>query len=392
MAPARSFPRRARGALACIAAAMLLTLALAPRAEAQLGGGRPAGWSICNETRYVLEAATARPDGRAILVQGWVRLRPGECRLAVAAPLARGTHYLYARTSTAHRGGRRQWGGEATLCVDPTSSFAIENPPQCAAMGLEERRFRRVQINKRESWRTSFADSDLYSLSRARAAGIQQLLQDAGYTIPDRRGGLDPRQISAAIAQFRAAAHLAPNATEDQLIDALETAARRRADQLGLTLCNRTHARMWTAIGRRGAESWESRGWWGLAPNACVRAIDDTLTQQVYYVYAAIESPTGDRQLAAAGEPFCTSPARFAIYGRDKCEERYYDTAMFSPISSRGRPGMVIEFDERDFLPPPAAQPASQDTATPPPGPTAANTPASASGGAGGPAGPAPQP
>src|SRR5690606_6571531 len=122
MALARSFIRPA--AFAAIVGAALAVLAVlgAGRADAQQQQ-RPSGWQICNETSYVLEAATGRPDGRAIVVQGWTRLRPGECRTAINAPLARGTHYLYARTSSAHRGGRRQWGGDARLCIDNTSSF-----------------------------------------------------------------------------------------------------------------------------------------------------------------------------------------------------------------------------------------------------------------------------
>ena len=312
---------------------------------------RPAnGWQICNETSFVLDSATGRPDGRAIVMQGWTRLRPGECRLAVSAPLARGTHYLYARTSSAHRGGRRQWGGDAKLCVDPSDSFTIENPPQCAAMSLEERRFRRVQINKRDTWRTSFAEAQPYTLARARQAGLRRLLDDAGYDIREGRRGADPRRIAQAIAQFRTASRLAPNATEDQMIDALETAARRRAGQVGLTLCNRTRGRLWTAVARRRGEGWESRGWWGLAAGGCVRTIDEVLLQDIYFVHASLESEVGPRFLAAGGEPFCTSPARFAVLGRDACENRYYSTALFTQISARDRDGLVVDFEERDFL------------------------------------------
>src|SRR5215470_11100666 len=101
MALARLFTRT-RALLAFGAAALAAALTWASHAAAQ----GESGWQICNETSYVLEAATARPDGQAILVQGWTRLRPGECRVAINAPLARGTHYLYARTSAAHRGGR----------------------------------------------------------------------------------------------------------------------------------------------------------------------------------------------------------------------------------------------------------------------------------------------
>src|SRR5262245_41539994 len=138
MALARSSIRL--GAFAAIVGAAFAALAVLPGGAGAQQRERPVqGWQICNETSFVLEAATGRPDGRAILVQGWTRLRPGECRVAVNAPLARGTHYLYARTSSAHRGGRRQWGGDAKLCVDPGDQFSIENPPACAAMGLEER-------------------------------------------------------------------------------------------------------------------------------------------------------------------------------------------------------------------------------------------------------------
>jgi uncharacterized membrane protein len=347
MAPARSFIKAGIAAAVLISAAVALT-AFGGDADAQQRERRRQGWQICNETSFVLEAATGRPDNRSIQVQGWTRLRPGECRLAVQAPLARGTHYLYARTSTAHRGGRRQWGGDAVLCVDPTDSFQLENPPRCTD-SYEGRRFRRVQINKRDNWRTSFSEATTYTLARARQAGLQRLLDDVGYDLRAGRRSTDPRRTAQAIAQFRASARLAPNATEDQLIDALEAAARRRAAQVGLTLCNRTQGRMWTAIGRRRGEGWESRGWWPLSPGGCVRTIDEVLTQDRYYVYASLETNEGPRFLQS-GEPFCTSPARFAILGRTNCERRYYQTALFAPIRARDRTGLVVEFEDRDFL------------------------------------------
>jgi uncharacterized membrane protein len=349
MALARSFIRPGvLAAIVCAAFAALIAFAGHATAQQQRQAN---GWQLCNETSFVLEAATGRPDGRAIVVQGWTRLRPGECRISVGAPLARGTHYLYARTSSAHRGGRRQWGGDARLCVDSSSSFTIENPPQCAAMSLDERRFRRVQINKRDSWRTSFAEATPYTIARARQIGLQRLLDDAGYDLREGRRGADPRRIAQAIAQFRQSARLAPSASENQLIDALETAARRRAQQVGLTLCNRARGRMWTAVARRRGEGWESRGWWPLNPGGCVRTIDEVLIQEVYFVHASLEATDGIRQLAAGGEPFCTSGARFAILGREACETRYYDTMLFTPISARNRDGLVVDFEDRDFLP-----------------------------------------
>lgn len=350
MALARSFNKFGLVAvLICAAIAAFAAFAGRANAQQQQQQQRQAnGWQICNETSFILEAATGRPEGRAIQVQGWTRLRPGECRLTVGAPLARGTHYLYARTSTAHRGGRRQWGGDAVLCVDPGSQFQIENPPRCTD-AYEERRFRRVLINKRDSWRTSFSEAQPYTLTRARQMGLQRLLNDAGYDLREGRRGADPRRIAQAIAQFRASARLAPNASEEQLIDALALAASRRAQQVGLTLCNQTRSRIWTAVARRRGEGWESRGWWPLNAGACVRTIDEELIQDRYFVYASMETPEGPRYLNS-GEPFCTSPARFAIIGRTRCDERYYQTALFAPIRVRDRNGLVVEFEDRDFL------------------------------------------
>ncbi|HRO04238.1 MAG TPA: DUF1036 domain-containing protein, partial [Terricaulis sp.] len=236
----------------------------------------------------------------------------------------------------------------------------IENPPNCVVSGFEERRFRRVQINKRESWRTSFSEATQFTLTRARAAGLQRLLTDAGYDLAEGRRGADPRRIAQAIAQFRASARLPANATEDQMIDALDAAARRRANQVGLTLCNRTNGRMWTAVARRRGEGWESRGWWQLNPGGCVRTIDEVLIQDSYYVYASLENAEGSRLLAAPGEPFCTSPARFAILGREGCEARHYNTALFTRIVRHDRPGLAVELQDEDFLEPNARPRATQ--------------------------------
>ncbi len=51
------------------------------------------------------------------------------------------------------------------------------------------------------------------------------------------------------------------------------------------------------------------------------------------------------------GEPFCSSPSRFAILGREHCDQRYYSTTLFTPISAHQRQGLVVDFTEHDFLP-----------------------------------------
>jgi uncharacterized membrane protein len=348
MAQARLFVK-AIAALALIGVALFAMIA---SGQAQQRPAAPAGWQLCNETSYVLEAATGKPNGRAIQVRGWLRLRPGQCVLAAGAPLTKGKHYVFARTSMAHRGGRREWGGEARLCVDRTRGFEANSPPVCSELSYEERKFREVQINKRESWRTSFSEATPYTIYGARTAGIQRLLADAGYDTQAVSGGINARRAQTAIQRFRAEANLPSGATEDQIIDELERRAQRRSNLIGLQLCNRTPGRLWAAIARRRGEGWESRGWWSLPPGDCARTIDEPLLQGSYFVHAFMESAQGERYLATGGDTFCTSPSRFAIIGRENCEARYYDTALFVGIASDGREGLIVDFREGEFLRP----------------------------------------
>jgi len=358
MAPARSFPDRPvrLGSLTlrlfALAFAWALTLVAPNPAQAQTRAQvAPSGWSICNQSSYIVEVAHGRPSGKTVLVRGWIKMRPGECWTAAAAPLTRGKHYLYARTSTSHRGGRLFWGGPAPLCVDTANAFSIENPGSCEAMGLEARQFREVLITKRDGWRTNLREAEEYDLASAKTAGLQRLLIDAGVQSQGRIGAMDARRVSAAIARFRQEAKLPANSSYEQLIDALEQAARRHAAKVGLTLCNRTTGKIWAAIARRRGEGWESRGWWGIGPNGCARTLDEPLQQNVYFVHAALVTPQGDRFLAAGGESFCTSPAKFAVIGREECDARHYDDTLFTAIAPQNRQGMVVEFFDRDFLP-----------------------------------------
>jgi hypothetical protein len=48
------------------------------------------GWQLCNNTSYVVEAATGRPDSEDVIVEGWTRIRPGQCEIALPGPLKPG--------------------------------------------------------------------------------------------------------------------------------------------------------------------------------------------------------------------------------------------------------------------------------------------------------------
>jgi len=323
-----------------------LTLGLPETASAQ---ARPQGWSVCNETSFIIEAATAHYDGQGVVVDGWTRLRPGACDVVQQGPLNPGIHYLFGRSSTAHRGGRRIWGGDFPLCIDTTGSFSVESLPDCSIMGLEARDFRPVLIENRTRWRTSFTETNKRTLEQASAAGVQRLLDNAG-VYSGRIDGHLGRKTRAAIGDFLASKGLKASTSDADLMDILEQSAVERARNVGLTFCNRTDKRIWSAMARRRGEGWESRGWWLLEAGGCARVIDEPLLQAEHFAYAEMEVGGGEvRTLKRGSDPFCVSRSKFAITGREACEVAAFRTGQFVSTPPPDNRKLVFEFFERDF-------------------------------------------
>jgi uncharacterized membrane protein len=341
MALVRSF----RNVLAALALAVIFPGIPAAAQE----GGKKDGWTLCNKTSYIIEAAIGVPEEKDITVEGWLKLQPGECKVAVEAPLEPKYHFLYARTSSAHRGGAREWGGKTELCVDPTGSFTLENPPECAPMGLEARGFRAVEVTSKVRWTTDFTEIENYDLDKARSAGLQRLLEEAGITTSGAIDGDIGHRTRVAIGEFLKQNNLPATTSDADLIDFLEQVAKERGRNVGFTLCNRTKNRIWSAIARRGAEGWESRGWWVLEAGGCARVIDRPLRGTEYYVYGEMEDGTKIRTLSKASDAFCVGHAKFAIAGRDQCEASAYRTALFAATPPPTERKLVFEFFERDF-------------------------------------------
>ena len=325
----------------------VLSVLAARPAQAQASG-----WNLCNETSFVLEAATGRPEGASIIVEGWTRLRPGECRTTMQAPLKTGVNFVFARSSAAHRGGQRVWGGEYPLCVDISGSFAVESPSSCPAMGLESRAFRAVKIDSRTTWTTKFLETEPYGRKRAEAAGLQRLLDDAGVADTDIDGYVG-RRTRGAIAGFLRANNLRAATSDAEMIDILEEVARNRSQDVGMTLCNRSAHKVWAAIGRRRGDGWESRGWWPVEAGTCSRTIDDSLIGTPHFIYAEMETPEGVRKFVDAEALFCIARSKFAIIGREGCEVRAYRDAEFKETELPEDGKLIVEFFERDFAPPP---------------------------------------
>jgi uncharacterized membrane protein len=341
------WPAKARGFLR-LAPVPLLALAFGAPTSAQSGSS---GWELCNQTSFVLEAATGRSEKPpAVIVEGWTRIRPGECRTALDAPVKPGVHFVFARSSKAHRGGQREWKGDTALCVDPNGSFAVENPSSCASMGLEQRNFMAVRLTKAAGSKMTFNEPEQFNKFGQSAinAGLQRLLDDAGIA-QTTIDGIQRREWRAAVTTFLAEHREPANTSNEALIDMLEEVALNRSLEVGMMLCNRTDNRLIAAIARRRPDGWESRGWWTMEAQACVRTVDESLIAAPHYVFAEMETPQGVRLLNGAETVFCTARSKFAILGRDDCEKRRYrqDSFLETAIPEEGK--LVYEFFDRNF-------------------------------------------
>ncbi|HEX4533857.1 MAG TPA: DUF1036 domain-containing protein [Rhizomicrobium sp.] len=305
-----------------------------------------AAMQLCNRTSYILYAATGFQSGAEMVTQGWTRIAPGACQTALPQPLS-GSYYLLARTSQAHNGPARTWGGAAQLCVKE-GNFSLKTPfgaPGCGVADSYSLPFALVNTHKQKSWTTTFTESAaINSMDAARVAGTKRLLADVGYKIGPLNTKPD-KKAAAALVQFRARMKLAANATAEDLFDALETEALKMAAPTGYSICNDTNEPLWAAIGLKSGANWISRGWWNVAAGACAKATTTPLSGDVYLL---AEKQNGQR-LVSGKANFCVTGIPFEVQGRDHCA-RGLSAAGFAEIKTKSAQGYAAHIGDQGLV------------------------------------------
>lgn len=298
---------------------------------------------VCNETSYFVEAAKAwsGPDG--VSAQGWQRIAPGACARFAGIP-AGVNQFLYARTTEAYLGGLREWVGRTPVCID-RANFQIAGATNCEAMGLEMREFRQLAPSERA--RAVLVEPDDFG-SRAEEAGVQRLLQALGYDVRVI-DGFAGRRSRAQIAAFERDHGSSFGTNYASLVNALHTVALERNRQIGLNVCNSTSRTVGVALARQRNESWQSRGWWRIEPDSCMRVVAERLSPGEVFLFAQTIDGTQTEPLRGGVEAFCVAPGRFTAEGRSSCAERGYTQVLFraSPVPVDGIARLTLE--DADF-------------------------------------------
>lgn len=319
------------GALLC---ALLLPLCASPASAAL---------KLCNQTSYVLYAAAGYKTGTGAVSQGWSRVAPGDCRDVLKKPLAPIPYYLYARSSTAHTGEARAWGGQFPLCVKDTNFALTTAGPACAGDDAYTVPFSSVDTHGQQSWTTTLTESPaIASLDAARRSGIDRLLGDLGYHFTDDDG----RQ--KALAKFRRRMNLVANADDADLFDAMETEAMKTVSPAGYSVCNDTAGVIWTALAFRDGKQTLTAGWWKVPPGGCARALTQPLHIDRVYLHAEGHNKPG---LVSGRDKFCVANITFQTMDTGNCAAHGLSTASFAPTETKGVTGFTAHVGESGLEP-----------------------------------------
>ena len=292
-------------------------------------------WDVCNETSYVLRFASAYIRSDRMQAAGWTTVQPGAC-VDIITPKD-SPRFLFAESLPVHRGGVREWKGEIELCA-AEEDFTSDATDNCQLKNMDKRGYFAVKPSERQ---TAFIEPGDFGVN-AEIAGLQRLLQDAGYRIT-RIDGLSGRRTLRTIASAKSDLELDKTATNQELISALIPKAEASLNTIGLDICNDGTARMFSAIAIQQDGNWTSRGWWPIEIGQCVKPYDRSLIGTQAHIFALQEAktedgePAPDRRLRSevvTPAPFCIAESRFAALGREKCLEQGYSAVDFRPIPS----------------------------------------------------------
>ena len=295
---------------------------------------------LCNRTSYILYAATAQVSGAASQTRGWTRLAPGDCQVAIAGALSKQSTLVYARSSLAHSGPQRAWGGNFPSCVRD-ANFNLRQTvitPYCTASGSFSVPFAAIDNRGRPDFLMNFDEQPaLPSLIAAQLAGVKRLLKDNGFSVGQFDGKPD-KATGKALTEFRARMHFAPGAGNDALFAALEKEAQKKNAPAGYTVCNDGKDELLVAIGESTAKGQDSRGWWRIAGGACARTITTPLNSDAVWLLA---QKINGATVASGPDKFCVTPQEFDIQRRGDCASRGLVEAGFAKTVTRGQAGYV---------------------------------------------------
>ena len=303
-------------------------------------------FTFCNKTSFAASIAVGIRNGGLWLTRGWWTVPAGECKVVVKGPLTQPIYYVFARSSFAHTGPVRTWGGTQTLCIGNGAFQATSDGSEECSAAYEPQGFARVETEGKSAWTTTLSESTtIKTMEQARIAGLQRLLYDLRRFDGPVDGAAGPK-FNEALTAARTELGVAPGDTAGLYTKLLAEATKLQA-AAGLTFCNRTQDVIWTALGQDYQGKKESKGWWRLQPGQCAKVIKDRLEDRTMYGFGIADRIEGVPETWGGPEQFCTKDSSFEIEEVTDCAGRGFTGTGFMKIETTGRAGLTFEFAPR---------------------------------------------
>ena len=347
MVPATFNPRRAPPSIPAMIRARLFPAVLA--GLFLLAAPARAELTLCNRTSYRMQTALGLERGAAVSTRGWFRLDPGECRKVLDGPLDADMVYVHAKTPPVYGSAPLPQRGDASFCVRETEfSFPVARACPLA----DQVRFSATKPSVTDNGAVvNLAEQADYDDAQARLAGIQRLLDIAGY---DARpiDGVDGAKTRDALARFLRDHKLnADAAAKPGFFDALIEAARNPQGP-GFSWFNDTRYTVMAALGLVEMGTIVTRGWYRVPPGQCLRP-DVAGDPHRFYSYAEAVDAAG-RTIQRDGAPLawggkvmlCTRDGRFEVSDHKNCASHGLNSAGFVVIDLAAQPTATVRFKE----------------------------------------------
>ena len=320
------------GARALLAAALsfISLFALSSTAHAQ--------YKVCNETSYAIQTAVAGKEAGELISRGWTTVFPGFCETLIAQPLKESTYYLHGRSAIGHLGPMRHWAGDVGFCIKP-GDFEIKGEDNCEKRGYQEAMFDVIETGRSKSWETTFTEPENYGLKKAGILGTQRLLADLGYMNKKRIDGYAGPGTRRAIRKFaRAYGTKFDSEPSKKLFRALLKSAQERASTAGFEICNQSEHGIWAAIGVPLDKAVNTKGWYELQPEQCVKPVLAKLNKDFMYVYAESSDTAPKKMYWRGDESLCANDIVFSLTTLPgECKEEGLKALKFRKIDTEGR-------------------------------------------------------
>lgn len=301
-----------------------------------------ADFRICNRMSYIVDAAIGVIDKGTVATRGWFRVAPAGCHVVAPDTLAAERYFLHARTLGVYGQAPTPQERSEKLCV-AEKDFVIAAASRCRA-GQRPAPFAEVKPSEAETGTVVYlGEPAQYDDAQARLAGIQRLLDLAGY---DARpiDGVEGPKTSAAIEKFLRDKNLPAEAVQGAaFFDTLLRAAQSPAGAT-FTWCNETPFRIMAALGAQDGETIVTHGWYRIEPAACLHPDVATGARRVFSFGEAVDGE--GKPLQRDGQPIrwggsrmlCTRDAKFETAGESDCAARGFIETGFATIDLDGTP------------------------------------------------------